>query len=252
MAAGFESGFYVYDVTTPASPQLIAEWDRTPQCFEDWYSHTVDTTVANGRRYVTLDAEIFDSGEQAPSQQAMGCGTIIGNADKPGPLWIIDATDLSQLGPAEDNGEDDDPGLKAASEAALVMTWTNPAGPAGGNLLFSPHNQQVVGNRIYLTNYHGGLFVLDATAAFQGQDVRPSELGFYVPHGTPTAHCISPPFRRGARFSASSPGEGPSCGTLSSIRGTCLPPIGTGASIRSRSAAEPPGGHRFRARSMRS
>ena len=48
VAAGFESGFYVYDVTTPASPQLIAEWDRTPQCFEDWYSHTVDTTVANG------------------------------------------------------------------------------------------------------------------------------------------------------------------------------------------------------------
>jgi hypothetical protein len=209
VAAGFESGFYVYDVSTPASPQLIGEWDLTPQCFEDWYSHTVDTTVANGRRYVTLDAETFDSSEQAPSQQAMGCGAIIGNADKPGPLWIIDATDLSQLGPAEDNGEDDDPALKEASEASLVTTWTNPAGRAGGNLLFSPHNQQVVGNRIYLTNYHGGLFVLDATAAFQGQDVRPSELGFFVPHATPTRPLHQPTVPPGSPFFSTFSGRRP-------------------------------------------
>jgi hypothetical protein len=107
-------------------------------------------------------------------------------------MWIVDATDFSQLGPAEDNGADNNAALKAASEAALVTTWVNPAGRAGGNLRFSPHNQQIVGNKIYLSNYHGGVYVLDATAAFQGQDVRPSEVGFYVPHGTPNRPLYQP------------------------------------------------------------
>lgn len=192
VAAGFESGFYVYDVTTPSQPQLLAEWDITPECAEDWYGHTVDATVANGRRYVTIDAEIFDFGAQTAADQARGCGEIVGNANKPGPLWIVDATDFSQLGPAQDVGADNIPALKAASAAALVTTWTNPADRAGGNLRFSPHNQQVVGNKIYLSNYHGGVYVLDATAAFQGQDVRPSEVGFYVPHGTPNRPLYQP------------------------------------------------------------
>jgi hypothetical protein len=191
--AGFESGFYAYDVSDPAQPQLLAEWDITPQCGSDWYGHTVDTTVANGRRYVTVDAEIFDRGPQSAADRANGCGNIVAMGDTAGPLWIVDATDFSQLGPAQDNGADNVPALKAASEAALVTTWTNPAGAAGGNLLFSPHNQQVVGNRIYLSNYHGGVYVLDATAAFQGQDVRPSELGFYVPHATPNRPMYQPP-----------------------------------------------------------
>ena len=192
VAAGFESGFYAYDVSNPAQPQLLAEWDISPQCPEDWYGHTVDTTVANGRRYVTVDAEIFDFGPQSAADRANGCGNIVGMADQPGPLWIVDATDFTQLGPAEDNGADNVPALKAASEAALVTTWINPAGRAGGHLRFSPHNQQVVGNKIYLSNYHGGVYVLDATAAFQGQDVRPSEIGFYVPHGTPNRPMYEP------------------------------------------------------------
>jgi hypothetical protein len=192
VAAGFESGFYVYDVTNPATPQLLAEWDITPQCAEDWYGHTVDATVVNGRRFVTIDAEIFDFGAQSAADQAAGCGRIVGMADTAGPMWIVDATDFSQLGPAEDNGADNNAALKAASEAALVTTWVNPAGRAGGNLRFSPHNQQIVGNKIYLSNYHGGVYVLDATAAFQGQDVRPSEVGFYVPHGTPNRPLYQP------------------------------------------------------------
>ena len=34
--------------------------------------------------------------------KADGCGTFVGNGDKPGPLWIVDATDFSKLGPAND------------------------------------------------------------------------------------------------------------------------------------------------------
>jgi hypothetical protein len=115
---------------------------------------------------------------------------VVGNGDKAGPLWIIDATDFSRLGPANDqDGEEEGPpatALKNVSRHALVATWKNAANRAGGNLLFSPHNQQIVGNRIYLSQHHAGVVVLDAAAAFQGQKVRPGELAFVLPSGTPT------------------------------------------------------------------
>jgi hypothetical protein len=192
VAAGFESGAYVYDVSDPAAPQLLAEWDLTPDCLEDWYGHTVDTVIRDGRRYLTLTAELFDFGPQSEGGQRAGCGQIVGNADKVGPLWIIDATDLSALGPAEDNGADNVPALKAASQRALVATWTNPARRAAGHLRFSPHNQQVFGNRILLSHYHGGVYVLDASFAFRGRSVRPREVAFVVPHGDETRPIYRP------------------------------------------------------------
>ncbi len=183
VAAGFESGAYVYDVTDPAQPRLLAEWDLTPHCSADWYAHTIDVVVRDGRRSLTLDAESLDLGAQPSADQARGCGQVRGNGDKPGPLWILDATDFSALGPAVDTGNDAVDQLRSASESALVTTWTNPAGRPGGDLRFSPHNQQIVGDRIYLSHYHGGVYVLDASAAFAGRPQRPGELGFVVPHG---------------------------------------------------------------------
>jgi len=180
VAAGFETGFYVYDVTDPAQEELVAEWDITPDCPEDWYAHTIQPVIRKGHRSVTVDAEIFDNGKQSAGQQ---CGFIAGNGDKPGPLWIVDATNFSKLGPALAQGDDNVEALKTSSRRALVATWTNPARRPGGNLTFSPHNQQVVGNRIYLSNYHGGIYVLGARAAFRGRNVRPRELGFVLPDG---------------------------------------------------------------------
>ena len=109
--------------------------------------------------------------EMSDDDKAEGCGYFVGNGDKPGPLWIVDATDFSKLGPANDKKSPEqafatDSALRKASEDALVATWTNPAGRAGGSLTFSPHNQQIVGDRIYLSHYHGGVYVLDASAAF--------------------------------------------------------------------------------------
>jgi hypothetical protein len=195
-AAGFATGFNVYDMTDPTRITQVAEWDLTPQCEEDWYAHTIDVTHRDGRRYVTMPAEMLlmlDSSsptgmrEMSPDDKAEGCGTFVGNGDKPGPLWIVDATDFSKLGPANDKKSPEqahatDAALRKASEDALVATWTNPAGRAGGSLTFSPHNQQIVGDRIYLSHYHGGVYVLDASAAFAGRRERPSELGFIVPH----------------------------------------------------------------------
>ncbi|HEX2085836.1 MAG TPA: hypothetical protein VHF89_09150 [Solirubrobacteraceae bacterium] len=179
IAGGFSKGLVVYDVSDPASPKHVANWNLTPECTDDWYSHTVDVAHRNGRRIVTMPAELFVSSNQTDAEKAMGCGNVAGNGDQPGPLWIIDATDFSKLGQTGDTNEE----LKTKSERNLIATWVNPARRAAGNLTFSPHNQQIVGDRIYLSDYHGGVFVLDAKAAFEGRKVRPDELGFIIPNG---------------------------------------------------------------------
>ena len=179
IAGGYSKGLVVYDVSDPASPEHVASWNLTPECTDDWYSHTVDVVRRNGKRIVTMPAEVFTSSEQSDAEKEMGCGNVAGNGDQPGPLWIIDATDFSKLAREDDTPED----LKQKSEQSLIATWVNPAGRPAGNLTFSPHNQQVVGNRIYLSDYHGGVFVLDAEKAFEGRAVRPRELGFIIPNG---------------------------------------------------------------------
>lgn len=193
LASGLDTGFLVWDVTDPTAEKLVAEWDLTPQCEEDWYAHTIDVTYRGDRRYVTMPAELFTiSGEQSDDDRAEGCGQIVGNGDKPGPLWIVDASDFSKLGPADAEDTDaeesvTEEALRANSANALVATWTNAASRAGGNLLFSPHNQQIVGDKIYLSGYHSGVTVLDASEAFAGKrGARPRELAFVVPSGTPT------------------------------------------------------------------
>jgi hypothetical protein len=197
VAAGFASGFYVFDVTDPANPEFKAEWDPTPQCENDWYAHTIDVTYRGDRRYVTLPAELFSFGDQSEEDTAENCGTQIGNGDQVGPLWFVDASDFDRLGPEQaaasptdgaESGEDLEK-LRAASEETLITTWTNPAERAGGTFTFSPHNQQILGDTVLLSDYHGGVFALDASKAFSGTSrgpaARPTEIGFHTPHGTP-------------------------------------------------------------------
>lgn len=186
IAGGFDSGFYVYDITAPSKPVGLGEWDITPECQNDWYAHTIDVTTVEGRRIVTMPVELIDFfGNQSTADQAEGCGTLRGNGDHAGPLFIVDATDFSKLGPVDPtDGEAAETAggvMKQRSEETLITTWSNAAGRAGGELTFSPHNQQIVGDKIYLSGYHSGVTVLDARKAFQGENVRPRELAFAVP-----------------------------------------------------------------------
>ena len=195
IAAGLYPGFVIYDVTDPYDAVYKAEWDLTPECRWDWYGHTIDVTHRGSKRYVTMPAELFLIFEQPEEDQAKGCGKQTGNGDKVGPLWIVDASDFSKLGNGPDDGqsgEQYDQELKQKSQAALVATWTNPANRVAGDLRFSPHNQQIVGDRIYLSHYHGGVYVLDASAAFAGRKERPGELAFTVPHDPATRPLYEP------------------------------------------------------------
>jgi hypothetical protein len=190
IAGGFDSGFYVFDVSDPAAPKGLGEWDPTPECANDWYAHTIDVTTVNNRRIVTMPVELIDFfGDQSGPDQAQGCGKLQGNGDFAGPLFIVDATDFSKLGtidPTDGEAAEEASDMKKKSEATLITTWSNAAKRAGGRLVFSPHNQQIVGNLIYLSGYHSGVTVIDATEAFQGRNVRPKEVGVSVSPAAPT------------------------------------------------------------------
>ena len=191
IAGGFDSGFYVYDITAPSEPVALGEWDITPECENDWYAHTIDVTTVEGRRIVTMPVELIDFfGVQSDEDQAEGCGVLQGNGDHAGPLFIVDATDFSELGPIDPTDSEDqevaEGVMKQRSEQTLITTWSNAAGRAGGELTFSPHNQQIVGDKIYLSGYHSGITVLDARKAFRGENVRPRELAFAVPSNPET------------------------------------------------------------------
>ena len=191
IAGGFDSGFYVYDITAPSEPVGLGEWDVTPECENDWYAHTIDVTTVEGRRIVTMPVELIDFfGEQSEEDKAEGCGTLQGNGDHAGPLFIVDATDFSKLGPVDPTDAEEEETaegvMKARSEETLITTWSNAAGRAGGELTFSPHNQQIAGDKIYLSGYHSGITVLDASKAFRGENVRPRELAFAVPSNPET------------------------------------------------------------------
>jgi hypothetical protein len=190
IAGGFDSGFYVFDVSDPANPVGLAEWDATPECEDDWYSHTIDVTTYKGRRIVTLPVELIDFfGDQSAADQAQGCGKLAGNGDFAGPMFIVDATNFDQMGandPTDSEAAEEASNMKERSEDATITVWSNAARRAGGELTFSPHNQQIVGTNIFLSGYHGGVTVLDAKDAFEGRNIRPRELGVIVPHGDTT------------------------------------------------------------------
>jgi len=196
LADGLGSGFQVYDVSDPSMPRPIAMWDLTPECTQDWFGHTIDVTHRGDRRIVTLGVEQELLGNSTPADRAKGCGDINGNGDKPGPLWFVDASDWSDLAPVGAP----DAEQKAKSEKALITTWTNPAAKAGGRYTFSPHNQQIVGDKVYLSHYHGGVFVLDASGAFAGRDERPRELAHIVPSGEASTAAARPMLRPGTPF----------------------------------------------------
>ena len=73
IAGGFDSGFYVYDITAPSEPVGLGEWDVTPECENDWYAHTIDVTTFEGRRIVTMPVELIDFfGDQSRSGPGRG------------------------------------------------------------------------------------------------------------------------------------------------------------------------------------
>jgi hypothetical protein len=147
LSAGGGGPLTVYDVSEPAVPQKIGEWNLEDRQEEASYFHAVEPMFQDGHRYLVMDSEDWDA--------------------QPSPVWILDADDWQDI--------------------QLVGTWTNPGGhPANAgasetlSLAFSTHNPRVENDTIWLAHYHAGVWKLDVSSA--AKLAQPQVAGYYLPH----------------------------------------------------------------------
>lgn len=121
-------GLRIVDITDPRVPQDVGHWIPNETPGAPHYVHSVKTyRDAADRRITILGAETFEDR----------------NTDTPSPLWVLDTTDFASI--------------------ELLATWTNPAGVGADHLLFSLHFYEVEAEQLWLTHYHGGVWVLNLT-----------------------------------------------------------------------------------------
>lgn len=145
------SNLNVYDWSVPATPKKVASW--APDVVKDAdgnyinYVHAVAMDIVEGRRIVVAESENW--------------------GDKPSPMWVLDATDLSSL--------------------QLLATWTNPSdapahagGENGPSLAFSTHNPRIEDGILYMAHYHAGIWIFDVRTLAKAS--APEIMGYFLPH----------------------------------------------------------------------
>lgn len=135
-------GLHILDLSEPSAPQRIAKWVPTGPG-APYYVHGVETTFIDGERVTVVGSEVFENR----------------NVDVPSPVWILDTTDLAR--------------------PDHVGTWTNPGGHGSRNLLLSAHFFELADGRVYLSHYHGGVWVLDISTP--EARAAPAAVGYYMP-----------------------------------------------------------------------
>lgn len=114
-------GIRLFDVSNPAAPIESAKWRGEGMDAPLERVHTVGVFDIGGRRIGIAATETFN--------------------DVPPALYIVDFTDLSA--------------------PQFLARWVPPGVANDQRILYSLHNFQLVGTRLYLTNFHAGLWVLD-------------------------------------------------------------------------------------------
>jgi hypothetical protein len=145
-------GLRIVDITNPAAPLELGHW-VPPGPGAPHYVHSVKSyRRADGVRITILGAETFEER----------------NHGVPSPLWVLDTTDPARI--------------------RHLSTWANPGAHGAGALLFSLHFYEVEREVLWLTHYHGGVWVLGLS-----DPAAPEVLGYYLPQVdtgfTPAAEC---------------------------------------------------------------
>ena len=136
----WDLGVHVVDVKDPASPKLLGTWAGDEALLWDGKIHTTMATLIDGKRVVV---------------------TIPEYASIPA-VFVLDATDYGAM--------------------RLLAEWQpRPDGDYGESpALFSTHNFQLVGSKLYLAMYHGGVWVLDLA-----DPAKPTPVAWFLPDAEP-------------------------------------------------------------------
>lgn len=150
LSANGGGGLQVYNITDPARPQEIGNWDLPDrsELQQEYYFHTADVGFFDDQVVVIVSSEDW--------------------LDWPSPMWILDGTGLREVRAGED------PLL-----LEHVGTWQNPGNHTALGTSFSLHNPRFHDDGILtISSYHGGLWQLD----FRHPDLRadPAEIAYAV------------------------------------------------------------------------
>ena len=117
------NGIRVFDVTRPAAPIQLGYWRGESAEAPIERVHTALVAEIGGKRI------------------AFGATETL--FDVPPQMYIVDMTDYAN--------------------PVYLGTWIPPGIPTDDGLAYSLHNFQVVGTRLYMANFHAGLWVLDVS-----------------------------------------------------------------------------------------
>lgn len=150
LSANGGGGLQVYNITDPANPVEIGNWDlpNRSELQQEYYFHTADVGFFDDQIVVIVSSEDW--------------------LDWPSPMWILDGTALRDVRAGED------PLL-----LEQIGTWQNPGNHTALGTSFSLHNPRFHDDGILtISSYHGGLWQLD----FRHPDLRgdPAEIAYAV------------------------------------------------------------------------
>lgn len=111
----------IADVSDPSRPQTIGEWTVPDAKEGTYYLHTAVASIIDGRRIVVVTSEDWE--------------------DHPSALWVLDASDLSFV--------------------ETLASWSAPGEHPADGLRYSMHNPRILGDKLVLSYYHGGVWGLD-------------------------------------------------------------------------------------------
>ena len=144
-AAYWDSGLIILDISNPASPQLVSQYDDpAPSKYNAYHDVKVSEELIDERHITVTGPEL---------EAAVG---------ESGVFRIFDTTD--------------------PAHPVQLSAWGLPGVDGfGGGYQFSPHVFQVIDGRIYLAHNHGGIWVVDISN--EALLMEPQVAGYYFPHG---------------------------------------------------------------------
>ncbi len=149
-------GMKILDITNPQSPQLIGRWLPPQDTEHRHYTHSVNAErLDTGEFVIVVGTETFEEENQ----------------DLPSPIWVLDGTAmLLEDAPLTEEG---------VPQPEYLSTWSNPGGAPSGELTNSVHFFRQQDGLLYLSHYHGGIWVIDLRT--EADRVRPEHIAYIMP-----------------------------------------------------------------------
>jgi hypothetical protein len=149
-------GMKVLDISQPNNPVLIGRWLPTQDTAHKHYTHSVTAErMDSGELIIVVGAETFEEENQ----------------DIPSPVWILDGTSMVAAdAPLSEDG---------AAEPDYLSDWVNPDNAPAGDLTNSVHFFRQQDGLLYLSHYHGGVWVIDLRD--DAARARPEHVAYIMP-----------------------------------------------------------------------